>query len=399
MAVTVATIISRVDQLIRDSSTNSVSQADRLRAISMASQELMVEWGFDLSSKSYTLNYFDTVNYYDVTGILTNFADIIDIRRKESEHEEQFHKKSPDELAVEVNLPEDFSYTVERYDTNVFLGLSYQSKYTATTIHDCESLTSNGTWTLDTTNGDGTNLELDDSEFEVGTASIKFDADVSQTAFNRVRIYNSGITSLDLSDDEGLSSVILRVYIPDATDFTSVTAYWGSSSSNYWSAAATTDINSNSFSDGWNRIKIDWSAATATGSPDSSAVDFIQLDLNYAAGYTDQTGFRIDDILVVKPEKLKLLYQSWTVGTSNSGTPLSEFAATDDVPFWSGQYDFINNFIAMKAASILFRQMDLQSDANNMESLASIEKNRIKKMFPARKSKEVRNFKVKGLSW
>ena len=120
-------------------------------------------------------------------------------------------------------------------------------------LNDFDSLiTGGGTWTLDTTNGDGTNLTVDTNEYKQGSASLNFDVDVSQTANNKVILYNSTLTEMDLSSYEDLAAFIFWVYIPDVTYFSSVTLYWGSDSSNYWSATVTTDMNGTAWASGWN---------------------------------------------------------------------------------------------------------------------------------------------------
>mgnify|MGYP001605589066 CR=1 FL=1 len=400
MATTVSVIQTRANQFLRDTSTNSVSAADRLRAISIAVQEIMSDWGFDASNKRFAFDYFDTLNYYDITTDVPRFLEPVDLRKEEEDHIEQFTRKTPREIALEINSPEEPSFAIERRDEKNFLGISLAAKNTAVTLHSCDSLTSDGTWAVDATNSDATNLTLDEVEFKEGTGSLNFDADVSQSANNRATIDNDDMTAVDLSDHINLSSLLAWIWIPESTDFTSVTAYWGSSSTVYWSASVTTDVFGAAWAEGaWNRIKVDWDSATQTGTVDNAAIDFLRFDFNYAAAYADQTDFRLDRILMVRPEKLYLHYNSWTIGETTAGVALSEFAATTDVPFYSGLYDFFDNYVAMRSAAILFRQMGLNDDAMLMDSQAEMEKRRLKKKFPNTTQKMTKSFKVQGLDF
>jgi hypothetical protein len=85
------------------------------------------------------------------------------------------------------------------------------------------------------------------------------------------------------------------VYLPTASDFTSVGLRWGSSSANYWSSTATTTHEGTTFQNGWNLIRYDWSSASSTGTPDSSAVNYLRITYNYNG--TAQTAVRLDSII------------------------------------------------------------------------------------------------------
>ena len=401
MATTISGIISKVDLILRDTSNNSVSAADRLLAISTAVQDIMGEFGFDHMNKTYSLSYLDTVNYYKLDTDITDLIEPIDLRRGEGENVEQFTRKNPRELAIEIaNGETENAFGIERKDRDTYLVVNYGSPHQAILLHDCDSLTSNGTWAVDATNSDATNLTLDSVEFKQGNGSLNFDADVSQSGDNRATIENSDMAAVDLSDEENLASLVFRVYIPDVTNFSSVTGYWGSSSSAYWSGSATTDINSNAFVNGWNRIKVDWADATQTGTVDESAIDYLRFDLNYTGSQVDDTDFRIDDINMIRPETLTLFYQSAFLGTDTTGaTNRTAFSATGDIPFYSGMYDYFDNPVAYRAASILFDEMGLPADSDRQNLAYQKAIRDLKKRFPSSTMRETSSFKVKGINF
>jgi len=273
------------------------------------------------------------------------------------------------------------------------------SKYHALIVESGDDLTANATWQVDSTNSDATNLTLDEVEFLYGNGSFNFDADVSQSGNNRATIYADDYEEMDLTDYLDLASWIFEVYIPDVTNFTSVTLYWGSSSTSYWSASATTDINGSAWAAGWNTVKINWADATATSSPDETAIDYIRLDYNYGAGQGDDTDFRLDHLRLARPEKLKFYYTSWSVGetSTSDSTKVYAFAATTNVPFFSGQYDQYK--YAHKAASRAFFKMGLRDDAISEEVEAIKALNRAKKGIPSSRTPEVKSFKVGGINF
>ena len=400
MSLTLATIQTDVDTTIGDSSTDRISAAQRLSAITEATAILAQKLGNDHSVVTTEFNFYDSVNYYKITSTIADMIEPTDLVVVDKEKQDEFiTRKSPQELRVMIGYGYgEEAYAVERRDSDLYLIINHASEYSAKTIAAFESLTEDGTWAVDATNSDATNLTVDENEYKEGNASLNFDIDVSQSANNRATIINSTLSAIDMSDDEDLSSFIFWTYIPDVTNFTSVTLYWGSDSSNYWSATATTDIDGASFVDGWNEIKIDWSDATKTSSPDVENIDYIRIDWNYGAGQGDDTDFRIDNLRLVRRERMRLHYLTWNVGTNSTGTDLTSFAATTDIPFFSGKYDQYRWFVSHKAAAILFRVLRLSEPANAEEMEAERAFRDFRRIFPSSMNPEIKSFKVKGIN-
>ena len=401
MAVTVASIQTPLNTYIGDSSTDRISAAERLNAITEATIWLQEALLNDLQNVTYTLNYFDTVHYYKVTTAIADLLEGADLRRAVKDQEYSFTHKSARELAEEIGLlATESSWAIERHDSDAYLVVNHDSKYRAITIADMDSVSAGGgTWELDTTNGDGTNLTVDTNEFTQGSASLNFDVDVSQTGNNKAELVNTTLDEIDISDYEDLAAFIFDVYIPDVSEFSSITLYFGSDTSNYWSATVTADLNSNTFATGWNTIKVEWADATATGTPDATAITYIQFDFNYTGSQGDDTDFRIDDLKLVRPEKLTFHYLSWYVGTNSSGTDLSAFAATTDIPYFSGQYDQYIYPVAHKAAAILFKSLRLKTKSEDEQMEADEIVKRLIKIHPQSKTSEIKNFKVRGVNF
>ena len=399
MATTVSQIETQLQRHIRDTSNVSASAADRLDAITEAVRSLYTEFEFDFTNRTFDVNYLDGVYYYDITTDVPDFLEPVDLRREIGDHTEAVTRKSPRELAVEIDSGNgEFSVATERRNEKNYLGIIHTSKYPAKTLHTCNDVDTNGTWTADTTNGDATNITQDTVELKEGSGAINFDIDVSQSGNDKAEIYNEDMAAVDLSEHEDLSSIVWWAYIPDTTNFTSITAYWGSSSSAYWSAAATTDLYGASFADGWNRVKVDWSAATPTGSPDASAIDYLQFDFNYAGGQGDDTDFRLDNVQSIRPEKLTFHYNSWAIGRDNSGNLIYDFTATTDVPFYSGIYDYFDDYVALKAASIVLDDLGLYQDAANKEQRAQRKLLALERKMPSSRLTTTRNFKA-NINW
>jgi len=402
MATTVSAVQTLVNQFIQDTSTVSVTAADRLAAISMAAAELLTELNLPQSVLSYNFSYYDGINYYKLSSDIPSHIEPGELRRKAGLNTRAvpFSRKDPNEMnyIIDSGSGED-AFAIEQRDGSQYLVINHQSAYSAALVHDCDSLTNNGTWAVDATNSDATNLTLDDVEYTQGSAGFNFDIDVSQSGNNRATISTSDMTAIDMSDDENLSSLVFDVYIPDVTYISSFTTYWGDSASAYWSGSATTEFNGNAFVAGWNTVKVDWADTTMTGSPDATDIDYIRIDMNYNASQGDDTDFRIDNIRMIRPETLTYLYQSSYVGANSSGTKLLAFTATADVPFYSGAFDHFNIAVARRAAAILFDQMGMHADADRENGYYTNEINKYRKKFPSVHQKESKRFKTKWSSF
>lgn len=401
MAVTVASIVTNLDTYFGDTSTDRVSSAERIQAINEATVWLLEELGNEHSNQTYTLNFVDTVNYYKVTSGLPDLLDSADLRRDVADQTYSAAPKSARDIAEDIGQGStEFAWAVERRDGQTYLAVTLDGKHKARLISGFDSTTDGGgEWEADTSNSDATNVTADTVEFKQGSGCLNFDADVSQSGNNRATIINDTLNEIDLTSYVDLGSFLFWAYIPENANFSSITFYWGSDSSNYWSATVTTDINGSSIADGWNEFKVNWADATMTGTPDVTALDYIRFDFNYTGSQTDDTDFRLDHLRVAIPEKLTFHYISFYVGQNNSGTDLTSFTATTDVPFYSGQYDQYRYPVAHKAASILFHSLRLRDEAIVQEAEAIKALKRLRDIFPSSRIPETKNFKVKGLNF
>ena len=401
MSLTIANLITSFDTYIGDTSNDRVTAAERLQYLTESTVWLQETLENDLQNATYNLDYFDSVFNYKVTTAIADLLTGADLRRETEFQDVSFAHKSSRELAEEIGqTATESSWSIERRDTDTYVVINHQSRFNSKTVSDFDATTAGGgTWSLDTTNSDGTNLTIDVIEKKQGSASFNFDADVSQSGNNKIEIVNTTLATLDLSEFEDLSTWLFWAYIPDVTNFTGFTLYWGDDTSNYWSATVTTDIDGSAWANGWNRVKVDWADATATASPDKTAIDYIQVDYSYGAGQGDDTDFRLDDLIIVRPERLIFHYLSWNVGVDTSGSDITVFGATTDVPYFSGMYDQFKFAVAHKAAELAFRALRLTNEGNQEEQEAERALQRARKLIPSSKVSEVKSFKVMGISF
>jgi len=167
-----------------------------------------------------------------------------------------------------------------RIGTNLIAGLL---------VNAANSLNNNGTWSVA---GDASNLTLDSINYVYGGASLRCDlAAAGSSGYFEV----SDQSAIDLSRDEDQGSEFLWVYLPDASDFTSLNLRWGSSSAAYWHKTVTEAQDSTAFQDGWNLLRFDWASATQVGAPDDTSITYLRITANYNGDA--QSGFRINQFV------------------------------------------------------------------------------------------------------
>lgn len=199
------------------------------------------------------------------------------------------------------------------------------------TLHECQSLTSDGTVAA---SGDASNLTIDTQNYISGGSSINFDMATGAT---------TGVVSItdfadkDLSDYQDKGSVFVWVFIPDAVDsggdgLTNFILRVGNDSSNYVSVTVTTNHEGAALtSDGWNLLRFDLNGATETGSVTWTAIDYLHLTVTKSASLDADTDWRIDSIVARIGEIYHVVYYTKYGWQNSSGTYIEESSASTDL--------------------------------------------------------------------
>lgn len=398
MSVQVSDIITNFNTYLGDTSNDRVTAAERLQYVTEAVVWLKESLQNDHDIRTYDLSYIDTIHYYEITSTLADLLEGASLRRVEGKNADPMTHKSAEELAQEISVGYigDDSWAIERRDGDTFLVINARPENYSTLVDSMDAV---GSWVVDSTTSDATNLTLDELVKYQGTGCINFDVDVSQSGNNKATITNSAV-SFDWSDEEGKAVIVMDVGLPDVTEISSITFSWGNDSSNYWTTTVTTDMDGNPFSDGKNTLAFEWQDATQIGTVDSSDITYLNYTINYTASQADDTDFRIDNIRIAIPETLTFYYLTWVVGTDTTGaTDRLAFSATTDRPYFSGRYDQYKYAVAHKAASLAFDNLRLGGEANKELALALDQLKRVKQIFPQSITSEVKSFKVRGINF
>lgn len=171
----------------------------------------------------------------------------------------------------------------------------------AKSIHNCDAVATNGTWAA---TDDAVTLTAETSTQKRGVGALKFNITVATTANDFATLTNSTFTAIDITTVKG--HIGFWIFLPTGakTNLTDCRLRIGSSAVNYYEfTISPSSLTENAYS----FIKLDFSDATTTGTPDDTLITYSLFRVNYTAGYTDQVGWKIDDIVAYSPTATKAM--------------------------------------------------------------------------------------------
>lgn len=211
-----------------------------------------------------------------------------------------------------------------------------------------------------------TNLATDSNIYQSGGSSVSFGMNSSESTSTitfstsldiRLPLNQGGKIRLYVDWPTGISTSVIS----------SLTLTLQSSTGNYYTMSTTTQDDGTAWSStGFNRVAFDLPSAVNTGSPDASAITTAVLSFVHGGSFVTQTNVRINNMYLVQPDLVNLIYYSAYKGTDSTGAVEKILLTdlTDKVSFGSYAPDLILP-IALKAALILWPQ--LRGDINFLQ--------------------------------
>lgn len=389
--ITVQDILKNTNAYIGDTSTDRISESDRLQAVTEATAWLLEELGNEHMVDRADINYLPTVTWYKMDTLTPYLLTAGNLRFKteKSDRLADFTRVEPRDLAT---MPDNrHAYAIERYNDVSYLGikipLSGDSTQNEGASTDLIALNNKDSYTYTGINATDIVKEHDAIKFDMA-ATIQTATGLSTTT-----------GSIDLTNYEGTGYLIFEVEIPDLSDVTSVSIKFGDDlSTDYWIGTTTTDVNFNPLVEGVNTIAIKWSDLTVVGTPTINTVTKWSWTVNHDAAKSVAEGFRLSDLRIAKKIGLTFKYIFYRVGKDNTGDDIIEFGATTDVPFFAERYPQYRFAVARKTASVLFKNQRLLQEASSEEREAINALTRFRKNFAGERDMSNSSFKIAGVS-
>jgi len=199
------------------------------------------------------------------------------------------------------------------------------------TIHQFDSLTSNGTVDADSDNSAANNQTIDKNNFVQGNGSVNFDIDTSGAV---AEVVVPDMTAVDLTDYEG-QPLFLWVFIPSGSQgsVSNIALHWGDDSDGHYIRSVTTTNEGLAFQAGWNLLRFDWDDnVTTDGVPTITSVNFAKIIITLSAALGSQvTNWRIDFLVAKRGVEHDVFYYTKFGWTNSGGTYIENSTAVTDL--------------------------------------------------------------------
>lgn len=193
-------------------------------------------------------------------------------------------------------LPNGFALTFE-YDKGTPIVRIASPKPTARAFLDTMGVTTG--WTAA---GTASGLVQDDTVYYASPASLRFNLAGSGTG-----TLTKTINALDLEKYEDRCMGFLAIRTPSITNLTSIALKVGSSASAYDEVSTTTGFLGAWVVNDWLLVAFDFSGATSTGTPDWTALDYVQVSVVHSGAITN---FYVGGLWLSLPYPCEMLYKT-----------------------------------------------------------------------------------------
>ena len=346
--------VADVQSLVRDYLNNQVFDSTTIiRHLNVAADMLFTSLGHPSLEKHTLFNYDQAQLAYSMPA---DFGEPIFLKYVDDTlNDNQRFSYRPSELLYERVENASTATRLMSFDTkdNIWRLLVIAQNSKAQILVDSFDYDNATNWTP---SNDATNITDDSNVYEEGAGSLSFDVNVALSGSNRATITRS-LTAQDWSQYVNYGQFKISHYIPNVTNLTSVSYSWQSSAGNYYKSTVTAQADGTAFAVGWNQLLFDWATATVVGSPDSTAIVTIWLDLDYTGAYTGGSSYRFDYLYLIWPDQMDLVYYTRIKGTSSTGTALYDFTVSTDKFTFGYQDSQIKNVLAMQTAIMISPQI------------------------------------------
>jgi len=291
-------------------------------AIEAAARVVVQQADVPEASGKESLTLYGGVDYYLAPS--TIFGSAINLIRRQGD------SSSPLDVNIKVPMetftlgkhrfPNGYMMDVEYDNGTALLGISTPIPTPKVVLDQMNATTG---WTAA---GSASNLTADYTVYYQAPASLRFLLTGSSTG----TLTKTLTSPVNLSSYEDVGVAFLAIRIPDgatASNLTSVALKLGSSASAYDSVSSTEGFLGAWTAGDWLLVALNFQSSSSTGTPDWSAIDYIQVSLAHTATLTN---FRVGGLWISLPSPNEILFQSSAIFMASGAAPLQTITGDGD---------------------------------------------------------------------
>ncbi|MCH7535677.1 MAG: hypothetical protein IH948_08050 [Bacteroidetes bacterium] len=222
-------------------------------------------------------------------------------------------------------------------------------------------------------------IKIDRDDFTAGSGSIRFQTDTTDTTDSTIGIQKTSISTFDISNFKAHGSVFVDAKLTTFdTGIHSLSVRLGTDSDNYYQITDSTQNDCSAFVSGWNKVRMDLSNRTTTGSPTDTDMTYAALywnrDTTDTAGlHLEDTDWHFDNFFIKRGKYYNISYYSRFVWQDTDLT-LTENSTHDShaLLVQNDEYQIILNKVSELASGFLRDREDQAYYAGEYEKLKGI---------------------------
>jgi hypothetical protein len=236
------------------------------------------------------------------------------------------------DLSKQYTTPSGYRATFESRKKQILMRIAQNFATKRVTL---DAMTDTDGWALA---GNASGLAEDSTVFYHQPGSLRFNLTAAGAQATMTKTLTD---ALDLSDYEGVGVAFLAIYMPNqagVAPITSLVARIGSSALNYYEVTETEGFLGAFYKNDFLLVAFDLAGAAATGSPNFSAVNYLEVILNFNG--TAVPNVRLGDFFMALPSNHEVLFYSPAVFVHDDGDASAEITdETDEILFHPASYN------------------------------------------------------------
>lgn len=317
MSRTVGNLKDSVSGLLQGATLDNITNLKG--ALERAARTVIQRVDVPEASGKQSIVLYDKVFDYPAPSTIFGGA-LVDIRPQGvSRNTWDYVYKKPVELfdRTKHTLPNGYMVTFESNNVTPIMRISQVKAKARAIIDQMNAITG---WTA---SGSASTPVLDETVFYEDPASLRFTLTGSSTGILTKNLTNA----LSISSYEDVGVIFLALRVPSATALTSIEVRLGSDASNYNNVTETEGFLGAWTANEWLLVAFDLSGASQTGTPNFSAIDYIQIRFTHTS---TMTNVRVGGVFICLPSPHDILFQSAAIFNVN-GVLSNSITSDEDI--------------------------------------------------------------------